>query len=354
MRRRSVFKSLGVSLPTPVAALGLCALTFGTLGIGSVSAEDELFAQIEGKVRDVFEQRREAVVRIEARDSHGKLSGTGFVIDPSGTIYTLAAIVDGASEIVVCQGDKRSPAQVLTIDPRSGIALLKANMNSPFLPIGDSHSLEMATPVMSIGYPMDLPATPHFGLVAGFDRKFLGTFFCSTHVRANVPVQRGEGGAPILNMKGEVVGVLVSGIDGGAGCYFLPIAAAEKVRNDYVRFGEVRHGWVGVRVKEANETVSGSNAEIAELSHDAPASTSGLRNGDIVLRVGDVAVKNPEDILDASFFLSAGDAARIIVMRDGKQVTLNVKSAIHPLARVPGMTASSANDVRLEQSLQTP
>ena len=81
------------------------------------------------------------------------------------------------------------------------------------MPIGKSNQLEVATPVITIGYPLDLPETPSFGMVAGFDRKFLGRYFSTTHLRVNVPTQRGEAGAPILNFKGEVVGILVSSLE---------------------------------------------------------------------------------------------------------------------------------------------
>src|SRR5947199_5426378 len=131
------------------------------------------------------------------------------------------------------------------------MAILKTDVATPALPIAKSEELVVATPVVTIGYPLDLPETPNFGMVAGFDRKFLGRYFSTTHLRVNVPTQRGEAGAPLLNMKGEVVGILVSSIDNGSACYALPIDAAEKIRSDFVRFGEVRHGWVGINVAEA-------------------------------------------------------------------------------------------------------
>ncbi len=91
--------------------------------------------------------------------------------------------------------------------------MLKIDVVTPALPIGKSEELEVATPVVSIGYPLDLPKTPSFGMVAGFDRKYLGRYFSTTHMRLNLPTQRGEAGAPLLNMKGEVVGIVVSSLE---------------------------------------------------------------------------------------------------------------------------------------------
>ena len=99
--------------------------------------------------------------------------------------------------------------------------------------------------MLAIGFPVNLAATPSFGIVAGFDRQFLGRYFMTTHIRAIVSVEPGFGGAPLMNLKGEVVGIIISGIDGGGACYALPIEAAEKLRMDYIRFGEPRYGWVG-------------------------------------------------------------------------------------------------------------
>jgi len=326
MRLLSVFKSGGL-------LLALTGLPFSFLS----AASDDVLNNISNHVRNVFHQRHAAIVRVEATDSHGRLMGTGFYIDPSGTLYTLAAIVSGAKEVTVFQGDQKLPAKVLTSDTRSGIALLKVNATTPFLPLGDSHSLEVATPVISIGYPMDLPASPHFGLVAGLDQKCMGCYFSTTHVRANIPVQRGEGGSPILNLDGQVVGILVSGIDNGSACYFLPIAAAEKIRSDQARFGKVRHGWIGARVAEANLPVEGFSAQIVELDDASPAEEAGLQKGDIVTRIGSIDVKTPEDILDASFFLSAGDATPVKILRNGELQTLTIRPIDHPYSEAPDM-----------------
>ena len=120
---------------------------------------------------------------------------------------------------------------------------MKIDAETPFLPFAKPRELTVASPVIAIGFPMDLPLTPAFGTVGGFDLKYLGRLFATTHIRANVPVQRGEGGAPLLNAKGEVVGILISQLDAGNAAFVLPIEAAEKVRKDFIRFHAVRPGW---------------------------------------------------------------------------------------------------------------
>lgn len=287
------------------------------------------------KVCAIFNECRDSVVRIEAVDMRGKVNGTGFFADPSGTIYTLAAVVGTADEILVVQGDKKMPAKLLLSDPRSGVALLKVDETSPFIPAGNSHQLPLSSLVMAIGYPMNHDVASSVGVVSGFDRQFLGRYFMTTHIRANLPAQRGFGGAPLVNMKGQVVGILIAAIDGGAPCYVLPIEAAEKIRMNYARFGEARHGWVGVHVEDIETPQDGSRARIANLEPNTPAAKSGLQNGDMLLQIGDVKVSSVEDVIDGSFFLTAGNETTVTVMRDGKKIDISVRATKHPVTEAP-------------------
>lgn len=298
----------------------------------SSRAEENLGEKISSEVQRLFDERRSSIVRVEAYDRHGKLSGTGFFADPAGTIYTLSYIVANADEILVVHGDRRIPAKLLLADPRSGMALLKVDYNSPFIPIGNSKGLSLASPVLAIGFPVNLSATPSFGIVAGFDRQFLGRYFMTTHIRAIVSVEPGFGGAPLMNLKGEAVGIIVSGIEGGGACYALPIEAAEKLRMDYVRFGEPRYGWVGANVEDENVPGEGPRVRIAELGPDSPAAESGLREGDIVSKIGGVRISTAEDVIDASFFLTAGDRVPISIERDGRAMAIDVRPIKHPVA----------------------
>ena len=326
MSSRSVSSFLDRKLPS-----FLLLLLFAVSG----RAEDSLGEKISSQVRRLFDERRESTVRVEAYDRHGKLSGTGFFADPAGTIYTLSYIVAKADEIFVIHDDRRMPAKLLAADPRSGIALLKVDYNSPFIPIGNSNQLSLASAVVAIGFPVNFAATPSFGIVGGFDRQFLGRYFMTTHIRAIVSVEPGFGGAPLMNLKGEVVGIIVSGIEGGGACYALPIEAAEKIRMDYIRFGEPRHGWVGVNVEDQNEPGEGSHVHIAELDPETPAAHCGLKEGDIITKIGGVKIATAEDVIDASFFLTAGDRVSILIERDGREMAIDVRPVEHPITHSP-------------------
>src|SRR5262245_53595451 len=156
---------------------------------------------ISHQVKDIFERAAKAVVRIHGVDEHSEICGTGFFIDPTGTLYTAYTVGGEAENFTIEFGGKKYPARQLVADVRGGTAMLKIDETTPALPIGKCEDLEVATPVVSIGYPLDLPKTPNFGMIAGFDRKCLGRFFSTVHLRVNVPTQRGEAGAPLFNMK---------------------------------------------------------------------------------------------------------------------------------------------------------
>ena len=302
-------------------------------GASLLFAQEQSATALSHQVKDIFERAAKAVVKIHGIDEHSEICGTGFFIDPTGTLYTAYTVGGEAGNFTIEFNGKKYPARQLLADIRSGTAVLKIEAPTPALPIGKSEELQVATPVVAVGYPFDLPETPNFGMVAGFDRKYLGRYFSTTHLRVNLPTQRGEAGAPLLNMKGEVVGIVVSSLENNSACYAVPIEAAEKIRGDFVRFGEARHGWVGINVSETSEPVEGSRAEMTQIMDDTPAAHSGIKPGDVLLQVGRKKVTQPEDVLDASFFITAGDIVPITVVRGDQKLTFNVRATLHPASK---------------------
>src|SRR6266496_4285810 len=310
-------------------------------GGGLLFAQEQSATAISQHVKDIFARAGKAVVKIHGVDEHSEICGTGFFIDPTGTLYTAYTVGGEADNFTIEFEGKKYPARQLLADIRSGTAMLKVDETTPALPIGKSEELEVATPVVAIGFPLDLHETPNFGMIAGFDRKYLGRYFSTTHLRVNVPTQRGEAGAPLLNMKGEVVGIVVSSLENNSACYAVPIEAAEKIRNDFVRFGEARHGWIGVNnVSPASQQVDGSRAMVTQVAEDAPAARSGLKEGDVLLQVGKKRISDPEDVFDASFYITAGDTVPITVMRGDQKITFQAQATMHPASKTGVLLAS--------------
>ncbi len=315
------------------------------------------FTQVGKEVGAIFAKCKGAVVRIEATDLYGPHSGTGFLIDASGTIYTHYSVAGQSWNLLVDFGGKKYPANCLLADPYSGVTLLNIQAGStPFLPLGRSTDLRVASPVIAIGYPMDLPVSPTYGLVAGFDQKFLGRYLQTTHIRANVPVQSGESGAPLLNEKGEVVGILVCQFNYGSMCLGLPIQAAEKVRSDYLRFGKVRPGWIGVTAKPVGKEDE-DGVRVEDLAAESPAARSGLEDGDMLVSVGRTPIHTFADLCDASFFMTADETVPIVVQRGKERLTIQTHTVDPPGAAsmaLPPLFNSKHEGINTNLELPTP
>jgi serine protease Do len=310
-----------------------------------------VFDLLQKQVQQELDKCRDAVVRIESVDNHGKVAGTGFFVDPNGLLYTSYTVAGETSDIVARWESHKAPARRLVADRRCGIAILRVEAQTAFVPIGRSAVLTTGSPVMTCGYPMDLPLTPSFGLVGGFDRKYMGRYFATTHVRANLAVQAGEGGAPLLNMKGEAVGILIASVDHGAS-FALPMEAAEKVRRDLARFGKVRQGWLGLQMETAAEPTLGSTALVQDLFPDSPAQKAGIHVGDSVLEIAGRKIASPEDMIDASFFLTVEDPAPVRLARDGEELTVQVVPVDPPHPPAPPPVLGSTNDPAPEKPFE--
>ena len=347
---RLVF-SCGAALLLPLIAraqVRILATPSPTPDIPANSPAPSAFTQLGSEVAAIFAKSKDAVVRIKATDPFGTCAGTGFFIDPSGTIYTHFSVVGHSSNVLVEFAGKKYPATCLLSDRRSGVTLLSIHAGStPFLPLGHSNDLKIASPIIAIGYPRDLPLTPTFGLVAGFEQEVPEGYLPTTHIRANVPMEPGEQGAPLLNEKGEVVGMVVCGFDYGAVCLGLPIQAAEKVRADYLRFGRVRPGWVGIVPKLSDDAGDDNGVSVEDLESGSPAAKGGLEAGDLLVRVGHTSIHKITDLRDASFYMTADQTVPIVVRRGDKELTIQTQASDPPgvSMALPPLISNHAPDI---------
>jgi len=301
------------------------------LGIAPVASADPAPAQgsfideMSSEISKIFEAAAPAVVRIQTSSEDHNLSGTGFFIDSDGTILTSALVVGNANLCTVQMGDQKYPALVLSVDTRSGVAVLKTKQtHTPFLKLANSDDVKIASGLVSVAYAYDRPVSPAFGTVAGFDVQFLNYYFATTHIRANLPVQPGQIGGPLLNSKGEVVGMTVVAFKDG--CYALPSNAARRIVDEVIKYGQARHAWVGIGVKDSPAHV----LCISNLYENTPAATSGIQIGDQVLKIGNRVIKSPSDILDAAFFARVGEKLPVEIVRNGKTLTFEFELTERP------------------------
>jgi len=295
-------------------------------------------ADLTKALDDVFSQARGAVVRVVGGDRHGRLNGTGFFVDAVGTVLTTRAVVGDAEEVRVMMpsSNRGLPARVLASDPRSGIAIVRVETSAsstPFLLAGKSIELAVGSPVISLSYPSRREPTRSLGLVETFERESNGIYLNTTHIRVVMPVQRGSSGAPLLNFDGEVVGVIVSGMDGI--CYALPIEAANKILAEVTRYGTTKPAWMGVTAEISHDGA----VVVASTDEGSPARKAVILVGDTLVAIGDRKIEKVDDVIDVSFFLSEGDRVIVSILRGDEEkeipVTVGKRPSSAPKAADP-------------------
>lgn len=295
------------------------ALTLAVCGAASFIPlrANDIFQSIGEEVNALFEKSKGAVVQVQSGDGSVMLSGTGFFIDNKGTVLTSSTVIGDNTSARVLVNGVEMPARILGNDPRSGLAELQvADNDSPSLPLGESTDLKTGFAVVTIGYPLNLPVAPSEGLVSGFDVRYINQFFATTHIHASIPISPGQVGAPLLNKRGELIGLVVPSPDDGRSIYALPVEAINKILGDFAAYGRAKHGWVGVDVVEVDDTNhDGRCVRVMRTVPGTPASKSGILTGDTVMRIDSREIYRPADVMDASFFSHVGNNMTVVVRR---------------------------------------
>jgi serine protease Do len=284
--------------------------------LGPLRADN--FSPTSDETNALFDKAKGAIVRVEAGGDGLLSAGTGFIVDDQGTVLTASTIIGNSPAARVTVNGVQMDARILGNDSRSGLAMLRVSAPGvPALPLGHSTDLKTGYTVYTIGFPLNLPPALAQGPVSGFEVHYLKRFFCTTHIHADVPLAPGQVGGPMLNTHGEVVGIIVPSPDDGRSVYALPVEAMEKIMSDFTQYGRARHGWVGVKVVEAPDIDhDGRTVCVYALEPGTPASKSGIRPGDIVMRIDSREIYRPADVLDASFFSQVGGNMTVVVRRD--------------------------------------
>jgi serine protease Do len=342
--------------------LVLAAIPLASVAIvPGVAAASDAFQLSGDEASAVFDKAKAAVVQVRAGDKGLVNAGSGFFIDDQGTVLTSSSIVgDNTSARVVINGVEMD-AKILGNDSRSGLTMLQiAYGASPALPLAHASNLQTGDGVVALGYPMNLPVASSQGPVCGFDASYLTRLdsslsskdsvaalerFATTHIHANITISPGQVGGPLLNSHGEVVGLIATSPDDGRSIYALPVEAIAKVLSDFNQYGRARYGWVGVNVMEVHDASHDDRTvRVVQVMPGAPASESGIRAGDTVMRIDSREVYRPSDVLDASFFSQVGSTMNVVVRRDDKLFNYSfavIERPENPTAPVTGHPATA-------------
>ncbi len=307
-----------------IVLAGMCLSHSGDilpLALGADKTEEELAA-----IRStVFRKACTSVVQVNTTTALGVESGCGFFVDGAGLLATVLSTVEESEKIVVGYGGRQFNARLLAVDPATRVALLKLdNVNaSPGVELGRSHLLEVGDYVFAVNHATDVIEQCLTGRLSGREKDFRGSTFATSMLRVNI-VGAGDDsfGAPVLDRDGKVCGVLLLKMHeqhGTAVSYVLPVEVVHKVLRDYHKNGKVEQSWLGLGM-EAGTT----SPEIKMLKPESPASTAGLQIGDIVCRIGERKVREYQDVVDACFYLTAGESVNFDVLRGLREVRVMV------------------------------
>ncbi|MEZ5645082.1 MAG: Do family serine endopeptidase [Burkholderiaceae bacterium] len=260
--------------------------------------------------------------------------GSGFVISADGYIMTNAHVVDGADEVLVTLDDKREfKAKIVGADRRSDVAVVKIEATGlPAVRFGDVSRLRVGEWVMAIGSPFGLENTVTAGIVSAKQRE-TGDFL--PFIQTDVAINPGNSGGPLINMRGEVVGInsqIYSRSGGFQGISFaIPIDEAARVSEQLRTAGRVTRGRIGVRIDQVSKDVAESiglgrprGALVRAVEPDSPAAKAGVEPGDIILRFNGQDVERSVDLPRVVGNTAPGSRGAMTVFRRGNQRDLNV------------------------------
>ncbi len=263
--------------------------------------------------------------------------GSGFIIDRDGAILTNNHVVENAQKITVRLADEREfEAKVIGKDPKTDIALIKidAKGDLPVISLGDSDRLEVGEWVMAIGNPFGLDHSVTAGIVSAKGRQ-IGQGPYDNFIQTDASINPGNSGGPLINLRGEVVGInsaIFSRSGGNIGIGFaIPINLAKELVPQLKATGKVTRGFLGVLIQKVTpEIAEGLGLEqprgalVANVTSGGPADKSNVKVGDVIIEFDGQPVKDSSDLPLIVARTAVGKTVAMKVLREKREVTINV------------------------------
>ena len=268
--------------------------------------------------------------------------GSGIIISDDGYILTNNHVVENASQVTVTLHDKREfDATVVGTDPTTDLAVIKINAkNLPAAFLGNSNEIKVGQWVMAIGNPLSLTSTVTAGIISATSRKIgmsSDQYSVENYIQTDAVINPGNSGGALVDLSGAVVGINSAiATNGFSQTYIgygfaIPINLAKTVANELITSGKVSRGYIGVSISEVDAATAKAvgldepkGVIIQQIVKDGAASKEDIKEGDIILKVDDQEVNQPNELQSYVASKRAGSSVKLTIFRDGKQIERNV------------------------------
>ncbi|HSN69794.1 MAG TPA: Do family serine endopeptidase [Thermoanaerobaculia bacterium] len=271
--------------------------------------------------------------------------GSGFIISPDGYIITNNHVVGHADRLEVhyAGGEKSASAKVIGRDPATDLALIKIDVDEklPTVRLGDSAGVRVGDWAIAIGSPLQFENTLTVGVISAKGRS-LGlsaeTFSFENFIQTDAAINQGNSGGPLLNLRGEVIGIntAISGIGQNIG-FAVPVDIAKKIYPQLKENGRVVRGFLGINIDEVDEDFqqalglpTSDGVLVQGVTAGSPAADAGIARGDVITDVDQVRIVRTRDLIDYVSDQRPGTKLRLKVIRDGKDRTVTVTAGERP------------------------
>ncbi len=272
-------------------------------------------------------------------------AGSGVIISDDGYIVTNNHVVEGADKIQVHMNDRRMyEATVIGRDPSTDIALLKVNgKDLPTITFGNSDDVRVGEWVLAIGNPMNLTSTVTAGIVSAKARNInllqfdpgKDVFPIESFIQTDAAVNPGNSGGALVNTSGQLVGIntAIASMTGQyAGYSFaVPVNIVNKVTGDLLEFGSVQRAYIGVSIRDLDQALARQigldpirGVYVNGLTEGGAAKEAGIRAGDVIVKVANIAVNNVPQLQEQVGKFRPGDKVMVTILRDGEERMLNM------------------------------
>jgi Do/DeqQ family serine protease len=309
-------------------------VNISTVTSGKGRPPTELFRPFgnEPFFRDFFDRFFEGMPRRRQQTS----LGSGVIIEKGGLILTNNHVVKDADEITVKFANKQeAKGKVVGTDPKTDLAVIRVTTKEdlPVVALGNSDTLHVGEWAIAIGNPFGLDHTLTVGVISATGRSEVGIAAYENFIQTDASINPGNSGGPLLNIRGEVIGINTAIVASGQGIGFaIPVNMARKVMEDLVKKGKVTRGWLGVGIQPLTPELAksfGLGADegilVNQVMPKSPAEAAGLKTGDLILTVDGKPVKDPRQLQRIVAEAEIGKSIEVTILREKQKRTLRVQ-----------------------------